>query len=70
MRLRRVRPEGRWLISWGISSEVKWLEIEAIEAHPTPDPVRNPESPRWRASLIQNSNVVENYVGTIAAGGS
>ena len=28
-------------------------------------PIVNPKSPRWRASLIQNSNLVENYLRSI-----
>jgi hypothetical protein len=32
-----------------------------IKAQAIPDfPIHNPESQRWRASLIQNVNVVEN----------
>ena len=28
-------------------------------------PIRHPQSPRWRASLIRNGNLVEIYVGLI-----
>jgi len=34
-----------------------------VKARTTPDfRIANPESLRWRASLIQNSKLVENYI--------
>jgi len=40
----------------------KSLEHEVIYSARDSYPIHNPESPRWRASLIHDSNLVENYL--------
>ena len=45
--------------------ESKSVEHWSGQAHAIPDSIRHPESPRWRASLTQNSNPVENYLRLI-----
>jgi hypothetical protein len=41
---------------------VKWSEIEVMNARAVPDFLFAVSSPRWRASLMHNSQVVENYL--------